>query len=76
MLKISKGSVYLPGFDYGFIGGASGKIADDEIIFNGDISKHPDYKNIMSFLCKHNVKAVSFKDKLEDIGSIIPIGGL
>lgn len=76
VLKISKGSVYLPGFDYGFIGGASGKIADDEIIFNGDISKHPDYKNIMSFLCKHNVKAVSFKDKLEDIGSIIPIGGL
>lgn len=76
VLKISKGSVYLPGFDYGFIGGATGKIADDEIIFNGDISKHPDYKNIMSFLCKHNVKAVSFKDKLEDIGSIIPIGGL
>lgn len=76
VLKISKGSVLLPGFDYGFIGGAAGKISVDEIVFNGDITKHPDYNDIMRFLYKYKVKAVSFKGKLEDIGSIIPIGGL
>lgn len=76
VLKISKGSVVLPGFDYGFIGGSAGKISSDEIIFNGDITVHPDYKEIDSFLKKYGVNAVSFKGMLEDIGSIIPIGGL
>lgn len=76
VLKVSKGSVVLEGFDYGFIGGASGKISENEIIFNGDITKHPDYNEIAFFLNKYDVKAISFKGKLEDIGSIIPIGGL
>lgn len=76
VLKISKGSVELPGFEYGFIGGATGKIAHDKIIFNGDITKHPDYENIEFFLKKYNVNIVSFSGNLEDIGSIILIGGL
>lgn len=76
VLKISKGSVELPGFEYGFIGGATGKIAHDEIIFNGDITKHPDYKNIDLFLKKYNVRYVYFSGNLEDIGSMISIGGL
>lgn len=76
VLKVSKGSVILHGFDYGFIGGATGKISEREIIFNGDITKHPDYKEIDLFLKKYGIKAISFNGKLEDIGSIIPIGGL
>lgn len=76
VLKVSKGSVFLDGFDYGFIGGATGKISESEIIFNGDIDDHPDYKEIDLFLKKYGIKAISFKGKLEDIGSIIPIGGL
>lgn len=76
VLKISKGSVALIGFDYGFIGGAAGKISRNEIIFNGDITEHPDYEDIDLFLKKYGINAVSFKGKLEDIGSIIPIGGL
>lgn len=76
VLKISKGSVYLQGFDYGFIGGTAGKISENEIIFNGDITKHPDYKEIDLFLKKYGIKAISFEGKLEDIGSIIPIGGI
>lgn len=76
VLKISKGSVCLPGFDYGFIGGAAGKISDNEIIFNGDITEHPDYEEIDLFLKKYDINAVSFQGRLEDIGSIIPIGGL
>lgn len=76
VLKISKGSVYLQGFDYGFIGGTAGKISENEIILNGDITKHPDYKEIDLFLKKYGIKPISFEGKLEDIGSIIPIGGI
>lgn len=70
-LKVSKGSVHLSGFDYGFIGGSSGKISANEIIFNGDITKHPDYSEIEMFLNKHNINAVYSSDALTDIGSII-----
>lgn len=76
VLKVSKGSVILHGFDYGFIGGATGKISEREIIFNGDITKHPDYNEIDLFLKKYGINAISFNGKLEDIGSIILIGGL
>ncbi len=76
VLKISKGSVFLPGFEYGFIGGTAGKISPDKIIFNGDIVAHSDYKEIDLFLKKYGVNSISFKGVLEDIGSIIPIGGL
>lgn len=72
-LKVSKGSVFLQGFDYGFIGGTSGKISANEIIFNGDITKHPDYKEIEKFLNKYNIKAVYSSDVLTDIGSIITL---
>ena len=41
-LKISSGHVKLTGYDYGFIGGASG-IIDGKLTFFGDVSKHPDY---------------------------------
>lgn len=76
VLKVSKGSVLLNGFDYGFIGGTAGKISENEIVFNGDITTHSDYKEIELFLKKYDIKAISFKGALEDIGSIIPIGGL
>lgn len=76
VLKVSKGSVALNGFDYGFIGGTAGKIADNEIIFNGNITDHTDFERIDLFLKKYGVKAVYFGSQLEDIGSIIPIGGI
>lgn len=72
-LKVAKGSVHLSGFDYGFIGGTSGKISANEIIFNGDITKHPDYNKIEKFLNKYNIKAVYSSDVLTDIGSIITL---
>lgn len=75
VLEISKGSVVLKGYDYGFIGGTAGKISDSEIIFNGDITKHPDYDVIHAFLQKYNITDVSFEGELEDIGSIILLGG-
>lgn len=74
VLKVQKGSVYLEGFDYGFIGGTCGNI-DNELVFNGDITSHPDFDSIDLFLKKYGIKTVCFENKLEDIGSLIPIGG-
>ena len=74
VLLVSKGSVKLDGFQYGFIGGASGKISKTEIAFNGDIHTHADCGNILKFLKKYGMSAVSLKDgPLYDIGSMIPL---
>ena len=75
VLKVQKGSVYLEGFDYGFIGGTCG-LVDNELIFNGDITSHPDFDSIDLFLKKYGIIPVSFENKLTDIGSIISIGGM
>lgn len=74
VLKISAGDVLLPGLDYGFLGGASGKISKDKLLFAGDIKTHRDYKEIFNFCTMRNVMPVSLcDDNLVDIGSIIPV---
>ena len=72
-LLINKGDVLLEGHEYGFIGGASGKISEDEILFFGDITKHRDYKKIAGFIEKHGCKIISLDFPLTDFGGIIPI---
>ncbi len=76
VLTVSKGSVRLEGFDYGFIGGASGRISDETVAFCGDIDTHTDADKIKEFLKKYSLKHLSLDDnKLYDIGSIIPLYG-
>ena len=70
VLLIRPGHIILKGFDYGFIGGACGRIGD-EIIFNGDISAHPDYDTIQFFIKSRGLNIKYFDYPLEDIGSII-----
>lgn len=71
VLLVSIGHVKLEGFPYGFLGGASGKI-DSTIIFNGDLTKHPDYFKIIEFIENKNLKIKYFPEyELTDIGSII-----
>lgn len=73
VLIISQGYVKLTGFHYGFLGGASGRVGN-EIIFNGNLSVHSDYKNIKAFIESRNLIVTQFEDyELEDIGSIIEI---
>lgn len=73
-LYISKGSVKLKGFEYGFIGGCTGLIDKDKLLFNGDVSLHKDYQKIENFLNKYSITPVSIKGReLTDIGSIIPL---
>ncbi len=71
VLLIEKGHVLLEGFDYGFLGGASGRI-QNEIIFNGNLRAHPNFAEIERFISDRNLKVTYFEDyPLTDIGSII-----
>lgn len=72
VLLINKGYINLDGADYGFIGGASGKIDNDTILFNGDITLHPDYIKIKKFCDKYKINLEYIKNKkLNDVGGIV-----
>ena len=68
VLFISKGSIRLKGYDYGFIGGCCGKIDKDKIAFNGELSSHSDYKLILDFLHRNHIECIELKrGRLDDI---------
>ena len=65
--------VKLRGADTGFIGGASGRV-DGEIVFNGDLSVHPNFREITTFIETQGLGCKWFESyELEDIGSIITV---
>lgn len=71
VLHISSGHILLPGYPTGFIGGCSGRIGN-EIIFNGDLSLHPNFTAIRDFIESRELTCTWFDDcPLTDIGSII-----
>lgn len=73
-LFVSKGSIRLDGYNYGFIGGCCGKIDKDIIAFNGAIESHKDYKKIIDFLNRNSVKLIELNnERLNDIGGILPL---
>jgi len=73
LLVVTPGFVTLKGHQYGFLGGASGRIGN-EMIFHGNLSVHPDFNKISDFVKKHNCKLTYFEEfELEDIGSIIEV---
>ncbi len=73
VLVISPGHVALPGFPYGFLGGATGKIGN-QIVFNGDLSAHPDFLRIKEFIERRGLRVTWFTEyPLEDIGSLIQL---
>ncbi len=67
-LKITQGNVLLKGYNYGFMGGASGVI-DKKLTFFGDISKHPDFLKIKAFCDFDYIKDFP----LTDVGTIFCI---
>lgn len=73
VLIVEPGFVKLRGADTGFIGGASGRV-DDEIVFNGDLSVHPNFGEITAFIEAQGLGCKWFESyELEDIGSIITV---
>lgn len=73
-LLIEKGHIDLFELNYGFIGGCSGLISEDTLVFFGNIESHPNFKEIETFVSKKNKKILSLSDeKLTDLGSLIPL---
>ena len=73
-LLIEIGHINLFELNYGFIGGCSGLISNDTLAFFGDISKHPNFSEIESFVKNKNINILSLSDEnLLDLGSLIPL---
>ncbi len=69
-LLLENTHINLTGYEYGFIGGASAKISEREILFFGDIPNMEEKKKVVEFLNKYSVKAIFIENKmLNDIGS-------
>lgn len=69
VLWVTNEGVFLDGFEYGFIGGAS-FCTDDEVVFSGDLTLSPYTQQIIDFIAKYNKKTVFFPGyPLCDIGS-------
>ena len=72
VLKIRPGYVLLPGFENGFLGGASGFVCENKLAFCGDIKLHPDYINIKNFIEERKVDIIKLSStNLCDFGSIL-----
>lgn len=71
-LKISSGEIILSGYDYGFIGGASGENADGEIFFFGDPLLHSFGKIVFDYLYLKG-KRIHYIENLHltDVGTIM-----
>ncbi len=73
VLFVSQGGVRLDGYEYGFLGGASG-FAFGKLLFFGDITKHKDYEKIKAFTEKHEITIDYIENfPLTDVGTIIGI---
>lgn len=69
-LEIFRGSICLPGHEYGFIGGTAG-VHDSTVYFAGNLDLHPDARKIHEFLERYSMKADSLgSGMLIDLGSI------
>lgn len=70
VLKIRSGYIELPGFDTGFIGGASIRFAQNKMAFVGKLDTHPDGAAILDFFKKRAQEVVFLKEgALLDVGS-------
>lgn len=71
VLTVRPGYVSLPGYDTGFIGGATGHDAE-HVYFSGSLDTHPDAAAIRCFCRRHSKEAVSLAGgTLFDGGSMI-----
>lgn len=74
VLLIRPGYIRLDGYPYGFIGGASCKLASNKLAFTGILDAHPDREAILGFLSERGIEPVCLtREPAFDIGSAIPI---
>ncbi len=75
VLFITNDTIKLSGYNNGFFGGCAYLYDKNTLFTKGDITTHPDYEKINSFLKKRNItiKCTKTRDSLCDFGSFIPI---
>jgi len=67
-------SIQLPGFDYGFIGGAAGFIDNGKLVFAGNIEHLESKEDIVRFLEKHGVSWINLsEERITDYGGFLPL---
>lgn len=73
-LLIEAGGIRLPGYSYGFIGGAGGLLENKTFLFFGDITEHKNYREIQQFFDKKQVRLTWIKNlPLTDVGTVMSI---
>ena len=71
VLLIEPGHIFLPPYEYGFIGGAGG-VDGKNVFFLGDIMTHPDGRKITEFIENLGMKVHSLSEgALQDLGGIV-----
>ncbi len=74
VLLVNDDDILLPGFDHGFLGGASFMLSPSCLAVNGNIQTHSDSEKIKEFCSQYGVEIISLaNNKIMDIGSVITI---
>jgi len=69
-LIIRPGHIDLPGYGYGFIGGAAG-LDGDTVLVSGTLAHHPDYEAIEEYIVARGKKIVALsRQRAVDLGTI------
>lgn len=67
-------NIVLPGYNYGFLGGACGLLSANELGFFGDINKLFNADSIIEFCKKHGKSILSLsKSEIFDLGGLFPL---
>ena len=73
VVRLTPGGIRLPGYDYGFIGGAAGYCAHTAVFF-GKLDRHPDGIRIRTALELYGIRAISLgTESLTDYGGILTV---
>lgn len=74
-LLVSSGNVELDGFEYGFIGGATG-YHNGRLFLTGTLDHHPDFDDIQAFIETKGIQLVYLSNNpIYDYGTIIILNG-
>ncbi len=73
VLQITEGHIFLPGYSYGFIGGAAGNVGN-KILFFGSLSSHPQGREIRETVLSQGFFPVELTlGPLTDYGGVIAV---
>lgn len=74
VLQVETKGILLPGYDCGFIGGCTGLISSQEMLFTGSLSYYRYGDEVKSFLKKHRISYCELTEgPLLDVGSLLPL---